>query len=58
MAEFHVTVESMWSNDGTYKPIEGGVSETITPTKVKGLLFAIFCEATHFNLPKRESFSE
>ena len=41
MAEFHVTVETMWSNDGTFKPLDVSVSETITPTKVKGL-FVMF----------------
>ncbi|XP_053382630.1 mRNA turnover protein 4 homolog isoform X2 [Mercenaria mercenaria] len=34
MAEFHVTVESVWSNNGTFQTIESG-SETISPTKVK-----------------------
>ncbi|KAL4217685.1 mRNA turnover 4 [Mactra antiquata] len=34
MAEFHVTIENMWSNDGTYESIEDN-NDRITPTKVK-----------------------
>ena len=35
MAEFHVTIENMWSNDGTFKTIAAR-PEKLTPTKVKG----------------------
>ncbi|XP_052249212.1 mRNA turnover protein 4 homolog [Dreissena polymorpha] len=34
MSEFKVTMENMWSNDGTFELLQESV-ETITPTKVK-----------------------
>ena len=38
MAEFKVTIENVWSNDGTFTCIEAR-PETVSPTKVKGIPF-------------------
>ena len=35
MAEFRMTIENMWSNDGTFETIAAR-PEQLTPTKVKG----------------------
>ena len=38
MAEFRVTIENMWSNDGTFETVAAR-PEHITPTKVKGMIW-------------------
>jgi len=35
MAEFRVTIENVWSNDGAFETIETSTNR-LTPTKVKG----------------------
>lgn len=35
MASFHISVESMWSNDGTFEVLDTKHQDAVTPTKVK-----------------------